>query len=67
MNFLFYPSLTNPVKEQEINQGRKRIDLSYNNAQESKADSNEFKSIEVIYKVVSENDLKNKEETISFI
>lgn len=35
--------------------------------QESKADSNEFKSIEVIYKVVSENDLKNKEEPISFI
>lgn len=35
--------------------------------QESKADSNEFKSIEVIYKVVSENDLNNKEETISFI
>ncbi|MGM0898264.1 MAG: hypothetical protein ACQEV0_10200 [Bacillota bacterium] len=34
MNFLFYPSLTNPVKEQEINQGRKRIDLSYNNSAE---------------------------------
>ena len=32
MNFLFYPSLTNPVKEQEIHQGRKRIDLAYNNA-----------------------------------
>lgn len=34
MNFLFYPSLTNPIKEQEINQGRKRIDLSYNNSAE---------------------------------
>lgn len=32
MNFLFYPNLNNPVKELEINQGRKRIDLAYENA-----------------------------------
>lgn len=34
MNFLFYPSLSNPVKEQEIDEGRKRIDLVYNNSAE---------------------------------
>lgn len=32
MNFIFYPNLTHPVKEQEIHQGRKRIDLTYNNS-----------------------------------
>lgn len=32
MNFLFYPNLINPVKERAINQGRKRIDLVYENA-----------------------------------
>ncbi len=32
LEFLFFPSLIYPVKEHEINQGRKRIDIKYTNA-----------------------------------
>ncbi len=31
LTFLFHPSLVNPVKEAQINQGRKRIDIRYTN------------------------------------
>lgn len=31
VTFLFHPSLVNPVKEAEINEGRKRIDILYTN------------------------------------
>lgn len=31
LHFIFYPKLTNPVLEQPANQGRKRIDISFEN------------------------------------
>lgn len=33
--FLFYPGLIYPIKEMEIHQGRKRIDIKYTNSSES--------------------------------
>ena len=35
ISFLFYPNLIYPKKEREINEGRKRIDISYTNSKES--------------------------------
>ena len=32
---IFYPSLTHPVKEQHVDEGRKRIDIMYNNSSDS--------------------------------
>lgn len=32
MTFLFYPDLINPVKEQPLHGGRKRVDITYDNA-----------------------------------
>jgi hypothetical protein len=35
LTFLFYPDLINPVKEHEINQGWKRVDIKFTNADEA--------------------------------
>lgn len=35
LTFLFYPDLVEPVKEREIDEGRKRIDIQYTNASRS--------------------------------
>jgi len=34
LTFVFYPELTNPIKEHELNQGRKRVDIKFTNAAE---------------------------------
>jgi hypothetical protein len=35
LTFLFYPHLVAPVKENELHQGRKRVDIAYSNAAKS--------------------------------
>jgi hypothetical protein len=34
LTYIFYPWLTHPVKEQSVNEGRKRIDILFNNSAE---------------------------------
>jgi hypothetical protein len=49
LSTLFYPALTFPQKEQEINEGRKRIDISFNNG----AREGFFESLRSNYQVFS--------------
>ncbi len=35
LSFLFFPNMLNPKKEAEINEGRKRIDITYTNGKDS--------------------------------
>jgi hypothetical protein len=52
LTFLFFPDLIRPIKEREIDQGRKRIDIAYTNAAqdgffETALRSNQMRAIEI--------------------
>jgi hypothetical protein len=48
ISFLFFPNLIYPKKEQEINQGRKRIDITYTNG----------KDFGFFYRIATDKDIK---------
>lgn len=67
LTFIFYPELTNPVKEHELNQGRKRVDIKFTNAAEigffrRMAESANTRSLSVFIECKNySNDLGNPE------
>jgi hypothetical protein len=54
LTFLFFPDLINPIKEHEIDDGRKRVDIKFTNASESgfffrMAEQPQTRSIDVFF------------------
>lgn len=67
LTFLFYPDLINPIKEHEINEGRKRVDIKFTNTAETgffrrMAEAPQTRSIDVFFECKNySTDLGNPE------
>ncbi len=67
LTFLFFPDLINPIKEHEIDDGRKRVDIKFTNASEGgffrrMGESPQMRSIDVFFECKNySSDLGNPE------